>query len=169
MQMDLQNMVKGIVDSVLEKNIDGTDLDIVKKVQIDEMGIKANCINHPSLYSYWTSVWRISLDVLRRANVARKRYREDEDVKIRKNLAEENKKMTDTAIKREIEQTARYRELYDKYLDAQHQEGVLEGFVKSLEQRKDMLYSTSATLRKEMDTDMSLKEKKIDEHFSGTK
>lgn len=78
------------------------------------------------------------------------------DLEIRTEIRKTGVKKTEGAILSEVKSDVTYRALTVSFLAAKEQAGVLQVATRSFEQRKDMLISLGATLRKERDGEISI-------------
>lgn len=162
--MDLNKLAGDMKKIILETELTESDIDIVKIVSIDKNNLSEVCIQHPKLYAFWNSMHKIAEDQVRRKEFELEKLEVVLDKSIRDDWAEA-KAPTETFLKKAILRDDDYQNLKSELLDKKEEAGMIKAFVSALEQRKDMLWTLTATERKEMEAGLSIKGEIVKDHF----
>jgi len=161
---DLKAVANQLVRHIVDYGLDNVDTDALSFTKIDEDNLNKCCIEQPSLYVFWSVVYAEAQANLDKAEFELEVYEVEQDAKVRE--LNKDKKVTESAIKRAIQNTEEWKRLKLKAIEARKIAKTYQSIVRALEHRKDMLTTLSLNKRIELETNINIKEKQLEEYFN---
>lgn len=142
--------------------------DFVKELEIDENNLNQELTEQPSRYSWWGVL-------ALRARARRDKLEEKTkvvdaqiDADLRKEARENRSKITEKEIASKVLLDTKHTEAMTDYLKAKKEADILQvGAREAFAQRKDCLISLAANLRQELDSELRITKRQVDERGRG--
>lgn len=130
------------------------------ELHIDEADLNQEFVEQPARFAWWAVLAKLAEGRRDRLKVSLETEYAWLDKKIRQKKMDEGKKATEKSIEMEIKSDPGYQKLTAEFLQAKEQAGVLQVAASAFEQKKDMLISLGAKMRKELDGEISILKRK---------
>jgi len=164
--MELEKMTDELVVNILKRRREV--LDIVKDCILsdDEAKINSAIINHPAIYAFFSTHYALAKIRTLRSHTAMEDYTTYNSGRIKKHFDLKGKKYTETTVK-QLAQDDKFKELREEYFKAYECELILQSAVRSLEQKKDMLFSVASNMRAELKAGIRIASDQIENMYKG--
>jgi len=133
--------------------------DLASDLKIDKVNLSDEFTKQASVYAWWATLSALAQEKYQHKRLERKIVEAELDKEKRLTLgAENNRRVTEKVVEREVHLDPRWRKAYEEEIEAAKEAAILSGATEALRQRKDMLVALGLQLREELRSDQVLRE-----------
>lgn len=144
----------------IEKVLTGTDLennlDINEITSINRESLSDEFVNQASKYAWYASLLAHSKAKREKAKLALDIKEAELSSRVRQGMVQQGVKVTEGAINEIVLGLNEYSQVYMNWIATKEETDILDGLVKALEQRKDMLVAYGSLLKFEVNTEIGI-------------
>ncbi|MNW28086.1 hypothetical protein D3C74_48980 [compost metagenome] len=162
MSVELEIDSLNLLDVTIKtKNGQSVEYNVGEELKADIADLNEAFLTQPGKFAWWSTLAENAKHQRDSLEATLDKQEAEADYKVRLSLELEGVKVTEAAVKQGIKKDEEYLDALKRYNAAKKTAGILSQVVKAFEQRKEMLISLGANLRKENDNSdiVSLKEK----------
>ncbi len=144
---------KVLIDTDLEN-----DLDINEITSINRESLSDEFINQASKYAWYASLLAHARAKREKAKLVLDTKEAELSSRVRQEMVKQGVKVTEGAINETVIGLQDYTNIYMRWIEAKEDEDVIDGVVRALAQRKDMLVAYGSLLKFEVNTEIGIME-----------
>ena len=153
--MNSSEVADKLIENLSKVNRKNYDMIASTLINGDQSEINRQCLSHPATYAFYAGVLATAKYRVNLAEHKLDQYYSEKYLEIKEEIGGD-KGVTETFIKQKINTDEKYQELKLTLFKFQQEEGILSALVKSLEHKKDMLFSLASNLRAEIKSGITI-------------
>jgi len=155
--MDSSGVAGKLIENLSKIERKSYDMIAATLINGNQTEINRQCLNHPSTYAFYAGILATAKYKVNISEHTLDQYYSERYLAIKEEIGGD-KGVTETFIKQKINTDEKYQTLKLNLYRFQQEEGILSAIVKSLEHKKDMLFSLASNFRAEIKSGISVNE-----------
>ena len=132
--------------------------DLDEHVNLQTKPLNDLFIEHPGQFAWYATAYELALDVELKLKKELAETYAHVDHKTRHDAKAAGMKMTEKMVENTVITSDLYRKVYEEYLDAKRNTGLLKSAKEAMIHKRDMLIQRGSTYRSEIQSDITLRE-----------